>query len=808
MDPGKDNSNKTDVNTGGGAFTSGNIDAGGDFVGRDNIHGDVVKGNKIIIQNTLSSAQPSPTWRRAITINTVLIGIVTFLGAIATNIATSVLPETWKPYLWVAWPLAVLITAVSIWLTLRQSPLEDAESPVPTTIAQRNRQVMLKQVRLDWIDGVLNRSLYQEALISLGLEERPEAIIRPFDAQVQRPNQKPQPLPVGTKIIDVFDQFGGSLLILGAPGAGKTTMLLELARELLDRAEHDEKQLMPVVFNLSSWAVKRQPLAEWLVEELNTKYPIPRKVAQGWVDTEQILPLLDGLDEVAATYRTACVEAINTFHHTHKVVGMVACSRIADYKLLTTKLHLQNAVLVQPLTRQQSDEYLKGLGKPLAGVRTALRDDPNLWELIESPLWLSIVTLAYQGLSPQKLRTDTTLEERRESVLTVYIQAMFKRRSKELWYSQQQTVAWLTWLAGKMVQESQTIFLIERLQSNWLKDINTRQLYIFFNAGICSLIFGYSGWLIGKQGLGPLAVFGYVLIGIIIGTPSKIEPVERFNWSPRSGLILGSIGGIGFGIAGGLIGRLAFDPHIGQNLSFIFSSFFGLSGALIMALIGGTFNIASLVEFRKLWKLYLRIGLRAGLFFGILLGVASGLKFGMLFGLVFGLSMWFACTLIFGVGFAPTGGLRNMEAKTSTVPNQGIHHSINCAVFYGAISGLISGLFFTVINWLVIRSLNLTDNELYFWLIPASIIGLGVGINVGLLTGGVPCIKHFTLRFLLYCTGFAPLNYAHFLDYCVDRIFLRKVGGGYIFIHRLLMEHFASLTDEDIERIAGSARSQ
>jgi hypothetical protein len=30
------------------------------------------------------------------------------------------------------------------------------------------------------------------------------------------------------------------------------------------------------------------------------------------------------------------------------------------------------------------------------------------------------------------------------------------------------------------------------------------------------------------------------------------------------------------------------------------------------------------------------------------------------------------------------------------------------------------------------------------------------------------------------------------LDY-TDRIFLRKVGGGYIFIHRMLMEYFAAL---------------
>jgi hypothetical protein len=32
-----------------------------------------------------------------------------------------------------------------------------------------------------------------------------------------------------------------------------------------------------------------------------------------------------------------------------------------------------------------------------------------------------------------------------------------------------------------------------------------------------------------------------------------------------------------------------------------------------------------------------------------------------------------------------------------------------------------------------------------------------------------------------------------FLDHCVDLIFLRRVGGGYIFIHRLMMEHFAEM---------------
>jgi len=40
-----------------------------------------------------------------------------------------------------------------------------------------------------------------------------------------------------------------------------------------------------------------------------------------------------------------------------------------------------------------------------------------------------------------------------------------------------------------------------------------------------------------------------------------------------------------------------------------------------------------------------------------------------------------------------------------------------------------------------------------------------------------------------------PWNYPRFLDYAAKRILLRKVGGGYMFVHRLLLEYFASLEE-------------
>jgi hypothetical protein len=129
---------------------------------------------------------------------------------------------------------------------------QERRSPAVEQRRDRDRQVMLNRVRNGWIKEVLDRSLSEETRLRLGLTRRPE-VIAPPAILIRRSGQAGEPLPAGTSISTVFAELGGGLLILGPPGSGKTTALLELARDLLKDAEANQTQPIPVVFNLSSW---------------------------------------------------------------------------------------------------------------------------------------------------------------------------------------------------------------------------------------------------------------------------------------------------------------------------------------------------------------------------------------------------------------------------------------------------------------------------------------------------------------------------------------------------------------------------
>jgi len=199
---------------------------------------------------------------------------------------------------------------------------------------RRNQLVLLDKVKRFWIEGVLEKSVHHAALMDLEMETQPELVAQhPWETVVEFPDRESQTLPPDTAIAQVFEDAGHALLILGAPGSGKTITLLELARDLIDRAADDPAQPIPVVLNLSTWEEKIGSLAVWVVEELNNKYQIPPKIGRPWLQNDDLLLLLDGFDEVASEQQAACVEAINEFRKGgHGLTGIAVCSRLQEYE--------------------------------------------------------------------------------------------------------------------------------------------------------------------------------------------------------------------------------------------------------------------------------------------------------------------------------------------------------------------------------------------------------------------------------------------------------------------------------------------
>jgi len=596
----------------------------------------------------------------------------------------------------------VLIATISSYLADRyqRRTIKAASQRALQPLSTLNRHRMLARVRAVWIDGFLAQSL-------LG-RENPWPLNFDLRLQLVSPLSPDRSLllPANASILQAYDDATGELLILGEPGSGKTTLLLVLARDLLDRAQKDETYPMPIVFNLSSWAAKQQPLTEWLVEELNTKYQVPYSLGQSWVNTRQVIPLLDGLDEVTLERRSACIHAINTFRGEH-FGPIVVCSRTADYLAQPERLTLQSAIIIQPLQQEQISNVLRT--QKLAPLYVGLQANHQLSSLVDTPLMLKILMLAYYEKPDEALLTKGSAEVQQRKIFETYVEQMLRRRAGETRYTEQQTNYWLTWLAQQMKRHNLVEFSIEQLQVDWLSTGWQRTLYqilfyLLFGVGSVVII----GPLLARIGgpfLGSILglLFG-LLFGFLFNVRTEREPIGVIKWSWRSeGWRLGSL--------------LLFVLIAGSTISVVF-------------------------------------------------GLLSGLLFGLAVILLLFMLLWLMRKLP-----------NELDTYTYTTPNQGLWRSTRNSIVVGLLFGLLIGAVFGVIVSPVF----------------GVFLGLFSGLFLWLLLGGDASIKHIILRLLLWNAGVIPLRFSHFLDYAAGLLLLRKVGGGYIFTHHLLLEYFAGL---------------
>lgn len=569
------------------------------------------------------------------------------------------------------------------------------------------REVLLERVEQLWLLGVLRASLSNTDPVALALEPAPEGLVgRGMAAFVEG----------GCSTADVatlLTRGGGSLLLLGAPGSGKTTALLCLAVHLLRSARADPDAPAPVVLNLSSFRPEERPLASWVIRELVTKYSLPRPAAERWLEGRRLALLLDGFDEVAPGWRPGCIAAINEFRRT-RALPIVVTSREEEYRAAGERLGFGVAARLLPPDDAAVGAILERRGK--GGIVEVFGADPGRLDNVRNPLVLSL--LAESG-STARAGGDG-LDVYGRYVRHALAQAPKSERAR--------IEDGLGWLAAAMGRKQASDLWLEQLDSSWLGP-------------------GWERWAAVALGIATIATLQVALVAGVLSAVGR----------PRAVVVIAT-----------------------------------MAAVVTTAILTRGYRVRPMEAVTWSWR---RAARRMPL--NMTLGAAAG----ALVGLPGNFAAYLALGVLGAVTLTLMAALEPSDRETRVRPNEGVLRSVRYGIVFSLLFAPTTAALFGYGLWPYLASQP--DNGLSSWADARLRLTLGVtsyGVAVFfMLQGGAAAILHGALRVMLALRTPLPLDLARFLDACAERGLLRRVGGGYIFLHRTLLEYFATRRERAAE---------
>jgi hypothetical protein len=261
------------------------------------------------------------------------------------------------------------------------------------------------------------------------------------------------------KVDDLFARLPQPrLVVIGKPGAGKSSVLLFITLGLLAR-RNKTKDPVPVLFSLASWDPTRTDLLQWLARHLSEEYPFVRpRDAPAIIKTGRVLPLLDGLDELPAGAAAAALPMINEVGFQRPLV--VACRTLEFARAARAGDVLTDATVVElePVLPGQAEKYLRdntpdddrlarwepvfaelgrGPGSPLA-------------DALSTPLMLTLLRTVYaldREAKPAQLVGCPSREEIEDRLLDALVPVLYARYTR---WPADRARAWLAFLAAHL----------------------------------------------------------------------------------------------------------------------------------------------------------------------------------------------------------------------------------------------------------------------------------------------------------------------------------------------------------------------
>ncbi|AZM52308.1 hypothetical protein DMA15_06610 [Streptomyces sp. WAC 01529] len=336
---------------------------------------------------------------------------------LTTNIASNSVPEKIRPHLWLAWPLAVAAAGIAAVLEARRRQ-EAAAHPHPGSEGEERlrhaAQELAQTVHRQWSAEAQTRVLHrpQPLQVSWSSTGRPVTASAAAVLGEGAVGGRPLRLRLRGGVEDVAEKYlrlpQRRLVLLGAPGAGKTVLAILLTLGLLKhRSAHGGP--VPVLLSLSSWDPRTEHLHAWVIRRLVEDYPalvnieiFGPQAASRLVTDGHVVPVLDGLDEIPAELHTAAIEALD---QTPPGSPLVITCRSQEYEAAVaadgTVLTAAAVVELEPVGVREFAAFLTEGGvagadrwTPVLAHMRAAPDGP-LAQALSSPLMAALARVIY-----------------------------------------------------------------------------------------------------------------------------------------------------------------------------------------------------------------------------------------------------------------------------------------------------------------------------------------------------------------------------------------------------------------------------
>ncbi|MGI5329499.1 hypothetical protein [Actinomadura nitritigenes] len=747
------------------------------------------------------------------------------LGLVVLPVATNRATGGDAP--WWAILSVLVVGALVTWLTVVQY-LAQGRVPATGEFPAEFRRRALRRAR-----AVLDARLaYRPTTWArLDLVDASDRIRAPDDLTVTDERRSPP-----GRVPAVFDESGRSLLLLGAPGAGKTTQLLDLADRLLTDAESGAEQPIPVVVDLSSFrpaapvglwprqralaSSDRERDTRWLLRSLRREYGLGRQVAERWLAAHQLVLLLDGLDEVPRVHRAACLRWINFLQRRYRVPPMVVCSREREYADAGEELAMQGAVLIAPLPRERVMAWLGEGGAGLDHVRQAIEDDPTLLDLLDAPLWLDV--LAAVSRPSRQVRRGRTLARRRRALLDAYVDEAIRRGDQSAGYTRGDVDRWLGLLgrpAASVVASRRRFGLVAldaRLPDDAVPPVKAwiaAPVTVLVTAAGAAVLWWHAGAGAAVSGAAAavLAVLPWRMARAMVeddsgdsGNGREDRAPGRTMIRPRPGrfaalaavvtLAATGLAVVALGLAEalaalvGLLPRVPSDAHfwpIGRWIVFLAAVLIAaFCFGLVMAAIA-TVRSRHSVRTSGHWLSRFLLAALVDTLIGLVACAAAIYVLGLAYLFLSSIPDRYLFTGTIALSFFAAGGAVGFMTDTMAGGRSGFNSPQEYWVSLVGVEAIAAGfalVFAYRHGWV--------SQALLFHL-----VAVGVGGGAGLFLAAQ--IRWWSGRsgaltaLCLSSVGYLPWRLGRFLDYAARRDLLRREGPDYRFRHQLFAEHFA-----------------